>query len=115
MGRDLKAGTWGNYDWFNVDDGNDYALDIGLRFIGPDGEGRDYITIFVSPDMTETVACLRQLGLVTDADLVTRRNLYPEDYAQSSDSYEDGAYDRPSAGETVEVYDVSGTVAVSPA
>lgn len=115
VGRDLKAGTWGNYDWFNVDDGNDYALDIGLRFIGPDGEGRDYITIFVSPDMTETVACLRQLGLVTDADLVTRRNLYPEDYAQSSDSYEDGAYDRPSAGETVEVYDVSGTVAVSPA
>ena len=115
VGRDLKAGTWGKYDWFNVDDGNDYALDIGLRFIGPDGEGRDYITIFVSPDMTETVACLRQLGLVTDADLVTRRNLYPEDYAQSSDSYEDGAYDRPSAGETVEVYDVSGTVAVSPA
>ena len=115
VGRDLRAGTWGNYDWFNVDDGNDYALDIGLRFIGPDGEGRDYITIFVSPDMTETVACLRQLGLVTDADLVTRRNLYPEDYAQSSDSYEDGAYDRPSAGETVEVYDVSGTVAVSPA
>ena len=115
VGRDLKAGTWGNYDWFNVDDGNDYALDIGLRFIGPDGEGRDYITIFVSPDMTETVACLRQLGLVTDADLVTRRNLYPEDYAQSSDSYEDGAYDRPSAGETVEVYDVSGAVAVSPA
>lgn len=30
--------------------------------------------------MTETVDCLERLGLVTRADLVTYRQLYPEDY-----------------------------------
>ncbi len=107
VGRDLRAGNWGTYDWFAVDSGSDYALDLGLSFEGPDGEGRDYISIVVNPDMTETVACLKRLGLVTDADLVTRRELYPEDY-------EDVVYDT-SGREAVTVFGAAGSAAVSPA
>ena len=81
IGRDLANGDWGTYDWFRVSNGGDYALDLGLEFDGPDGEGRDYISISLTPAMGETVAALRQLGLVTDADLVTYRELEPENYA----------------------------------
>ena len=61
----------------------------------------------------ETVDCLQALGLVTDGDLVTYRELYPEDYAQ--DGYKAAVYD--TGEETVEVYGVSGArgAAVFPA
>lgn len=36
--------------------------------------------------MTETVDCLERLGLVTRADLVTYRQLYPEDYGADGSS-----------------------------
>ena len=112
VGRDLYAGAWGNYDWFAVNDGSDYAMDLELSFAGPDGEGNDYITIILNPAMTETTACLRELGLITEEDLVTRRQLYPEDYAQ--DSYGDAVYYTSGAG-TVEVSGACGTAEVSPA
>ena len=51
-----------------------------LSFAGPDGEGHDWISISVNPAMTETVRCLKRLGLVTGEDLVTYRALYPWDY-----------------------------------
>ena len=81
VGRDLANGDWGTYDWFRVSNGGDYAMDLSLEFDGPDGEGHDYISISLTPAMGETVAALRQLGLVTDVDLVTYRELEPEDYA----------------------------------
>ena len=81
IGRDLANGDWGTYDWFRVSNGGDYAMDLSLEFDGPDGEGHDYISISLTPAMGETVAALRQLGLVTDADLVTYRELEPENYA----------------------------------
>ena len=111
VGRDLAGGGWGNYDWFSSSDSDSYAIYLELGFDGPDGEGHDWISINVTPDTVETVDCLQALGLVTDRDLVTYRELYPEDYAQ--DGYEAAVYD--TGVETVEVYGVSGTAAVSPA
>ena len=114
VGRDLAAGAWGTYDWFNSDRGDDYAISLDLSFAELDGGERDWISIYISPEMVETVDCLHALGLVTDADLVTYRELYPEDYTQ--DSYEGAVYyDALPGGETVEVFGVSGTVTVSPA
>ena len=107
VGRDLDAGHWGEYDWFNVDNNGDYALSLDLSFAELD----DWISINISPEMAETVDCLQALGLVTDRDLVTYRELYPEDYAQ--DSYEAAVYD--TGVETVEVSGVSGAAAVFPA
>ena len=113
VGRDLAAGNWGVYDWFSGDSGSSYAMDLGLDFEGADKEHYDWISIHVTPAMTETVDCLKRLGLVTEADLVTYRQLHPEDYAQSSDFYEDAVYD--TGGEAVTVYGTASTAAVSPA
>ena len=65
-------------------------MDLGLEFDGPDGEGHDYISISLTPAMGETVAALRQLGLVTDVDLVTYRELKPEDYAWEAEPTDAG-------------------------
>lgn len=111
VGRDLASGGWGNYDWFSSSDSDSYAIYLELGFDGPDGEGHDWISINVTPDTVETVDCLQALGLVTDGDLVTYRELYPEDYAQ--DGYEAAVYD--TGVETVEVSGVSGAAAVFPA
>lgn len=71
MGRDLTAGNWGDYDWFSGDSGSSYAMDLGLDFESADRERYDWISVHVTPAMTETVDCLERLGLVTRADLVT--------------------------------------------
>ena len=113
VGRDLANGAWGAYDWFDTDNSEDYALNLELSFTGPDKEGRDYISVAVNPAMTETVDCLKQLGLVTDQDLVTYRELYPEDYPQD---YEGGVYDSALSGRgDVTVYSTADSAAVSPA
>ena len=112
VGRDMEAGNWGTYDWFASDNGGDYALELSLNFDGPDGEGHDYITVVVCPAMTETAQCLKRLGLASDEDLVTYRELYPQDYPQDD---EDTAYYGAQSGNgTAEVYGASGGVAVSP-
>ena len=111
VGRDMAAGNWGNYDWFDWSDANDYAIGLGIDFTSSDERTSDYISINFTPVMVETVDCLQALGLVTDRDLVTYRELYPEDYAQ--DSYEAAVYD--TGVETVEVSGVSGAAAVFPA
>ena len=112
VGRDMEAGNWGTYDWFASDDGGDYALELSLYFDGPGGEGHDYIPVVVCPAMTETAQCLKRLGLASDEDLVTYRELYPQDYLQD---YEDTAYYGAQSGNgTAEVYGASGGVAVSP-
>ena len=111
VGRDLDAGHWGEYDWFNVDNNGDYALSLDLSFAELDDSGRDWISINISPEMAETVDCLQALGLVTDADLVTWHELYAESYTQD---HEDAVYDT-SGGETVAVFGAAGSAAVSPA
>ena len=84
VGRDAAAGTWGTYDWFGSGNGGDYAMNLELRFTYPseygDGIAYDGITITVRPGMDSTVSCLKDLGLITDEDLVTYGELNPENY-----------------------------------
>lgn len=86
VGQDAAAGTWGTYDWFDSDSGNVYAMNLELRFDFRDTPERvssgKWITIVVRPGMENTVACLKDLGLVTEEDLVTYAELYPEDYIE---------------------------------
>ena len=86
VGRDAAAGTWGTYDWFSSGNGGNYAMNLELAFSYEDaewGRGTDWITITVRPDMENTITCLKDLGLITDEDLVTYGELYPEDYGES--------------------------------
>ena len=83
VGRDLENGSWGTYDWFEESGGGSYAISLSLRFeyvLDSRTQGSDWIGITLWPSMTETSACLLDLGLVTEADLVTYAELYPEDY-----------------------------------
>ena len=110
IGRDLANGDWGTYDWFSTNNGGDYAMDLSLRFDGPDGEGHDYLYINVSPAMDETVETLKALGLVTDEDLVTYRELNPEDYAAWEQEAADASplsADLLPGGETAAVWGVT--------
>lgn len=85
--HDCDSGTWGTYDWFGNDNGDSYAMDLNLEFrwesVEADGrtyENQDGINIQVRPGMDHTVETLRKLGLVQESDLVTYRELYPEEY-----------------------------------
>ncbi len=85
VGRDLAAGAWGECDWFNQREGLEYAVHLELTFRRTDQEsGSDWITIDVRPEMTHTVDCLLELGLVTREDLVQRIQLYPEAYPETA-------------------------------
>lgn len=113
VGRDLTAGNWGDYDWFSGDSGSSYAMDLGLDFESADRERYDWISVHVTPAMTETVDCLERLGLVTRADLVTYRQLYPDDYGADGSSI---WQEVPHTGENAVVYTEDTTSAmVSPA
>ena len=112
--RDAANGTWGTYEWFDSSDAHDYAINMELTFeyqeqdsSGTSYTSTDWITIRVRPEMTETVDCLLRLGLVTKADLVTRAELYPEDYAEE----ETVALSTPQSG--IVVAEENTTVAVS--
>lgn len=73
--RDAVLGTWGEYDWFDQDDFGAYAMSLELSFTYPNDYGEtsnDWINITVRPGMDNTVACLKDLGLITDRDLVPR-------------------------------------------
>ena len=75
VAQDAAAGTWGEYDWFDQDDFGAYAVSLELSFTYPNDYGEtsnDWINITVRPGMDNTVACLKDLGLITDRDLVTR-------------------------------------------
>lgn len=87
LGRDAAAGAWGTYDWFDSDRGGTYALSLELSFSCQTewGSNSDWITIALRPGMENTVACLKDLGLVTDAGLTTYAELYPEDYGYEAE------------------------------
>ena len=82
VAKDAAAGAWGQYAWLESDWGGEYALSLELSFAytGEDGNPRrDWISITLRPGMENTISCLKELGFITEADLVTNRELYPED------------------------------------
>ena len=95
IGADLEAGTWGNYDWFDQSNDGAYALGLDLQFTyfveerGESYESRNWITVAVWPDMVSTVACLQELGLVTEEDLITYEDLYAQEEAQREEAWQD--------------------------
>ena len=72
--KDAASGTWGEYDWFDQDNNSAYDMNLELRFACSENDHQryDWINITVRPGMDNTVACLKDLGLITDRDLVTR-------------------------------------------
>ena len=74
VARDAASGAWGDYDWFDQNNNGAYAIGLELRFACSenDYQSYDWISINVRPGMNNTVACLKDLGLITDRDLVTR-------------------------------------------
>lgn len=90
--RDAQAGRWGHVDWLSTKAWNSgtYALQLSLEFSRESDQGWDWIDIAVRPEMTATTACLLELGLARNEDLVTQGELYPEEY-------EDAAYPAPAA------------------
>ena len=90
VARDAENENWGVYDWFvGRDDADNYDITV---HIGYQMEERQYdnIDISVREGMTETIQALKDLGLVTDEDLVLNRDAYPWQY--SNNGWEE--YDR---------------------
>lgn len=87
--RDAQAGRWGRVDWLESSEreGEAYAMQLSLEFSKESDQTWDWIEITVRPEMTATVSCLMELGLVTGGDLVTRAELYPEEYANVEAAY----------------------------
>ena len=82
VAKDAAAGAWGDYQWLDAERSEEYALSLDLSFTYTDDEGdtsRDWISISVRPGMDNTISCLKELGFITEADLVTDRELYPGD------------------------------------
>ena len=79
------------------------SLELGFAFTGEEGHLRgDWISIYVRPDMDYTIACLKDLGLVTDEALRTYGELYPEDYQDYVDYIDYGEYVEKYGMEVVE-------------
>lgn len=99
VARDALADRWGRVDWLEdgkAREGEAYAMGLDLNFLR-EAEGiraGDWISITVRPGMTATTACLLELGLVRSEDLVTRAELYPEEYESVREA-------RPAAEEIV--------------
>ena len=87
VARDAENGNWGVYDWFDSrGDADHYDISVNISYKLTDSKtGRTYdqITITVREGMTETVQALKDLGLITDADLVTNQEVYPWQYTDS--------------------------------
>ena len=83
--RDAQAGRWGHVEWLSTEAWNSgtYALQLSLEFSGESDDTWDWIDIAVRPEMTATTACLLELGLVTNEDLSTNGELYPEEYGRA--------------------------------
>ena len=94
VARDAASGTWGDYDWFDQNYDSAYAIGLELRFACSenDHQSYDWIEINVRPGMVNTVACLKELGLITDRDLVTREEMDKmENYLKFGEAYETDA------------------------
>lgn len=101
--QDAASGAWGDYDWFDQNQDHAYAMELSLSFSYTDewgNENYDWINVVVRPGMDHTVACLKNLGLVTDADLVTR--------AEMEKGYEDRELQEKYAREETTSIDIIG-------
>ena len=85
VAKDAENGDWGVYDWFRVDnDADSYEIQIHFQYKLPESQfdrTYDAIQVNVKEGMTETIRALKELKLITDADLVTNRERYPWQYA----------------------------------
>ena len=89
VARDAENGNWGVYDWFNSQndaDHYDMTVHIGYQM---ENHRYDSIDISVREGMAETIQALKELGLITDEDLVLNRDAYPWQYTDSGwDEYD---------------------------
>ena len=85
VAKDAENGDWGVYNWFRVDnDADSYEIQIHFQYKVPESQfdrTYDAIQVNVKEGMTETIRALKDLKLITDADLVTNRERYPWQYA----------------------------------
>lgn len=93
VAKDAENGDWGVYNWFQADnDADSYEIQIHFQYKLPESQfDRAYgeIQVNVKEGMTETIQTLKELKLITDADLVTNRERYPWQYAAGGwDQYE---------------------------
>lgn len=90
VARDAENENWGVYDWFvGRDDADNYDITVHIGYLMEEHR-YDSIDITVREGMTETIQALKDLGLVTDEDLVLNRDAYPWQY--SNNGWEE--YDR---------------------
>ena len=93
VAKDAENGNWGVYNWFQADnDADNYEIHIQFQYKLPESQfdrTYDTIRINVKEGMTETIQTLKELKLITDADLVTNRERYPWQYAEGGwDQYD---------------------------
>ena len=85
VAKDAENGDWGVYNWFQADnDADSYEIQIHFQYKLPESQfdrTYDAIQVNVKEGMTETIRALKDLKLITDADLVTNRERYPWQYA----------------------------------
>ena len=83
VARDAENGNWGVYDWFNSqDDADHYDMTVHIGY-QMENHRYDSIDISVREGMTETIQALKELGLITDEDLVLNRDAYPWQYSNN--------------------------------
>ena len=83
VARDAENGNWGVYDWFNSQndaDHYDMTVHVGYQM---ENHRYDSIDISVREGMAETIQALKELGLITDEDLVLNRDAYPWQYSNN--------------------------------
>jgi len=93
VAKDAENGDWGVCNWFLADnDADSYEIQIHFQYKLPESQfngSYDTIRINVKEGMTETIQALKDLKLITDADLVTNRERYPWQYAEGGwDQYD---------------------------
>ena len=83
VARDAENGNWGVYDWFNSqDDANHYDMTVHIGYQMANHR-YDSIDISVREGMAETIQALKELGLITDEDLVLNQDAYPWQYSNN--------------------------------
>lgn len=93
VAKDAENGDWGVYNWFQADnDADSYEIQIHFQYKLPESQfdrTYDAIQVNVKEGMTETIQTLKELKLITDADLVTNRERYPWQYGKGGwDQYD---------------------------
>ena len=93
VAKDAENGDWGVYDWFQADnDADSYEIQIHFQYRLSESQFNrtyDAIQVNVKEGMTETIRALKDLKLITDADLVTNRERYPWQYGKGGwDQYD---------------------------